>query len=245
MSKLKRIVLARRPQGAPTPEDFRLEEAGLPEPGQDEVLVRTLWLSLDPYMRGRMSEGPSYAAPVGPGRGHGGRVRGRGPGEPAPRPRRGRPGRRPRRLAGPFRPARPRTAAQARSRRAPRSRQRWACSACRASRPMPACSPSAGRKPGETVVVGAASGAVGRHRRPDRQAQGCPGRRDRRRRRQMPLRRGGARLRALPRPPRPRTSPARLARRLPRRDRRLSSSSWAARSSGPSCRSSTGTPGSR
>ena len=67
MSKLKRIVLARRPQGAPTPEDFRLEEAGLPEPGQDEVLVRTLWLSLDPYMRGRMSEGPSYAAPVGLG----------------------------------------------------------------------------------------------------------------------------------------------------------------------------------
>jgi NADPH-dependent curcumin reductase CurA len=59
-----RIVLARRPKGAPTLEDFRLEDQPLPEPGEGELLLETLYLSLDPYMRGRMSEGPSYAAPV-------------------------------------------------------------------------------------------------------------------------------------------------------------------------------------
>ncbi len=62
---LHRIVLARRPQGAPVVEDFRLETAARPSPGPGEALVRTIWLSLDPYMRGRMNEGPSYAAPVG------------------------------------------------------------------------------------------------------------------------------------------------------------------------------------
>jgi NADPH-dependent curcumin reductase CurA len=60
----KRILLARRPQGAPVPDDFRLEEGPVPTPGEGEVLVRTIWLSLDPYMRGRMNEGPSYAAAV-------------------------------------------------------------------------------------------------------------------------------------------------------------------------------------
>lgn len=60
----RRIVLARRPQGAPRLEDFRLEEMPLPAPGPGEVLGRTLWLSLDPYMRGRLVEGPSYTAPV-------------------------------------------------------------------------------------------------------------------------------------------------------------------------------------
>jgi NADPH-dependent curcumin reductase CurA len=63
----RRIVLARRPQGAPVPEDFRLETMPLPEPAEGEVLVRTIWLSLDPYMRGRISEGPSYAKGTGPG----------------------------------------------------------------------------------------------------------------------------------------------------------------------------------
>lgn len=64
MSQGKRIVLAARPVGEPKPSDFRLEEFAVPTPGQGEVLLRTIWLSLDPYMRGRMSEGPSYAAPV-------------------------------------------------------------------------------------------------------------------------------------------------------------------------------------
>ena len=60
----RRIVLAKRPQGAPVPEDFRLEEVPLPEPDEGQVLLRTEYLSLDPYMRGRMSDAPSYAEPV-------------------------------------------------------------------------------------------------------------------------------------------------------------------------------------
>ncbi|MGJ5096232.1 NADP-dependent oxidoreductase [Bradyrhizobium oligotrophicum] len=64
MSQAKRIVLASRPVGEPKPSDFRLEEHAIPTPGAGEVLLRTIWLSLDPYMRGRMSDGPSYAQPV-------------------------------------------------------------------------------------------------------------------------------------------------------------------------------------
>jgi len=65
--RVRRIVLKRRPKGPPALTDFALEEVRLPEPGPGEVLVRTLWLSIDPYMRGRMSDAPSYAAPVGIG----------------------------------------------------------------------------------------------------------------------------------------------------------------------------------
>ena len=60
----KRIVLASRPHGEPKPSDFRLEEYAAPTPAPGQVLLRTIWLSLDPYMRGRMSDGPSYAQPV-------------------------------------------------------------------------------------------------------------------------------------------------------------------------------------
>jgi NADPH-dependent curcumin reductase len=60
----QRIVLAARPIGEPKPENFRLESVPVPSPGAGEVLLRTIWLSLDPYMRGRMSDAPSYAAPV-------------------------------------------------------------------------------------------------------------------------------------------------------------------------------------
>jgi NADPH-dependent curcumin reductase CurA len=60
----KRVVLVSRPVGEPKPSDFRIEEYALPTPGKGQVLLRTIWLSLDPYMRGRMSDGPSYAAPV-------------------------------------------------------------------------------------------------------------------------------------------------------------------------------------
>ena len=59
-----RIVLASRPTAYPEPSHFRLEEVPIPIPGEGEALVRTIWLSLDPYMRGRMREGPSYATPV-------------------------------------------------------------------------------------------------------------------------------------------------------------------------------------
>ena len=60
----KRIVLASRPVGEPTAANFRLDDYPVPAPGAGEVLLRTIWLSLDPYMRGRMSDGPSYSAPV-------------------------------------------------------------------------------------------------------------------------------------------------------------------------------------
>src|SRR5258707_3497177 len=60
----KRIVLASRPVGEPKLSDFRLEDCAVPTPAEGQVLLRTIWLSLDPYMRGRMSDGPSYAAPV-------------------------------------------------------------------------------------------------------------------------------------------------------------------------------------
>jgi NADPH-dependent curcumin reductase CurA len=59
-----RIVLAARPVGEPKPSDFRIEKIPVPQPGPGEMLLRTLWLSLDPYMRGRMSDAPSYATPV-------------------------------------------------------------------------------------------------------------------------------------------------------------------------------------
>lgn len=60
----RRIVLAARPEGEPKDSDFRLEEAPVPEPGAGEILLKSIYLSLDPYMRGRMNAGKSYAAPV-------------------------------------------------------------------------------------------------------------------------------------------------------------------------------------
>jgi hypothetical protein len=60
----RRIILAARPQGEPRDEDFRLEVRDLPSPAEGQVLLRTIYLSLDPYMRGRMNAGPSYATPV-------------------------------------------------------------------------------------------------------------------------------------------------------------------------------------
>lgn len=62
--KNRRIVLASRPTGFPIPGNFRLEETEIPRPKDGEVLLRTLYLSLDPYMRGRMNDAPSYAPPV-------------------------------------------------------------------------------------------------------------------------------------------------------------------------------------
>jgi NADPH-dependent curcumin reductase len=60
----RRIVLAARPQGAAELNCFRLETLPIVAPREGEILLRTLWLSLDPYMRGRMSDAPSYVAPV-------------------------------------------------------------------------------------------------------------------------------------------------------------------------------------
>lgn len=58
------IRLASRPHGAPSADNFRLETGPIPSPGNGEILLRTVYLSLDPYMRGRMSAGPSYAPPM-------------------------------------------------------------------------------------------------------------------------------------------------------------------------------------
>jgi hypothetical protein len=63
----RRIVLASRPSGAPTEANFAMTSGPLPAPMGGEILLRTIFLSLDPYMRGRMSDAPSYAAPVGVG----------------------------------------------------------------------------------------------------------------------------------------------------------------------------------
>ncbi len=62
-----RIVLNARPKGIPRLEDFRLEQLPLVPPAAGQVLLRTVFLSLDPYMRGRMNDGPSYAPSVGIG----------------------------------------------------------------------------------------------------------------------------------------------------------------------------------
>ncbi len=59
----KQILLASRPEGEPTLANFKLHETAVPEIGDGQVLVRHHYLSLDPYMRGRMNEGKSYAEP--------------------------------------------------------------------------------------------------------------------------------------------------------------------------------------
>ncbi len=64
LSVNRRFVLASRPKGEPVPETLRLESGTVPTPAAGQMLLRTEYLSLDPYMRGRMSDAPSYTAPV-------------------------------------------------------------------------------------------------------------------------------------------------------------------------------------
>src|SRR6201993_1993193 len=63
-TKNRQILLASRPSGEPSQENFELAETEIPKPGPGQMLLRTIYLSLDPYMRGRMNAGPSYAPPV-------------------------------------------------------------------------------------------------------------------------------------------------------------------------------------
>ena len=63
----RQILLKSRPQGAPGLDNFELTETAIPEPGEGELLMRTRYLSLDPYMRGRMSAAKSYAKPAAVG----------------------------------------------------------------------------------------------------------------------------------------------------------------------------------
>lgn len=60
----RQILLASRPFGAPSHDNFTLAQTAKPSPKQGEVLLRTVYLSLDPYMRGRMNDAKSYADPV-------------------------------------------------------------------------------------------------------------------------------------------------------------------------------------
>ncbi|GAA3698044.1 NADP-dependent oxidoreductase [Oceanisphaera sediminis] len=63
----RRLILASRPVGAPTAANFALQETTVPEIGHGQLLLRTVFMSLDPYMRGRMSDAKSYAEPVAVG----------------------------------------------------------------------------------------------------------------------------------------------------------------------------------
>ena len=58
------VVLRRRPSGEPEPQHFEIKEEKIRDPGPGEVLTRTIWLSIDPYMRGRLKDIQSYSAPV-------------------------------------------------------------------------------------------------------------------------------------------------------------------------------------
>lgn len=60
----QRILLASRPEGEPDARNFEFNTSGVPDPGDGQLLLQILYLSLDPYMRGRMSAAKSYAAPV-------------------------------------------------------------------------------------------------------------------------------------------------------------------------------------
>ena len=60
----RQVLLKRRPVGRPVADDFEIVNAPMPLVDEGDVLRRTIYLSLDPYMRGRMNDGPSYATPV-------------------------------------------------------------------------------------------------------------------------------------------------------------------------------------
>jgi NADPH-dependent curcumin reductase CurA len=58
------VILKRRPRGEPVPDDFGMVEDAIPKPGPNEVVTRTIWLSIDPYMRGRLREEQTYAVAI-------------------------------------------------------------------------------------------------------------------------------------------------------------------------------------
>jgi hypothetical protein len=64
MDTYRQIILAARPKGLPTLANFRLESGPLPAPAEGQLLLRTKYLSLEPYVRGRMNDAKSYAAPI-------------------------------------------------------------------------------------------------------------------------------------------------------------------------------------
>src|SRR3984957_13060727 len=66
-STRRSIVLKHRPDGEPRRQNFEVREDAIPQPSAGEVVTRTIWLSIDPYMRGRLREQQTYAQPVNPG----------------------------------------------------------------------------------------------------------------------------------------------------------------------------------
>lgn len=64
MNKNTQVIFAKRPFGEPEDDCFRLEESEIAELGDNQILIRVCWLSLDPYVRGRMNDGKSYTAPM-------------------------------------------------------------------------------------------------------------------------------------------------------------------------------------
>ena len=62
-TKSREVRLAARPRGVPTVSDFAIAEVDVPEPGDGEALVRNVFMSVDPYMRGRMNDVKSYVPP--------------------------------------------------------------------------------------------------------------------------------------------------------------------------------------
>ena len=155
----RQFLLASRPKGAPTLENFDLVETPVPEPGDGEILVKTLYLSLDPYMRGRMNDTRSYVRAGPDRRGDGGRRGRRGAGlEPREVPRRYH-RQRVARLAGVRRHRRPGLRAV--------DPDLGPISTAVGVLGMPGMTAYVGMKnigkpqSGETVVVAAASGAVG------------------------------------------------------------------------------------
>ena len=64
MIKNTRVKLARRPLGEPTDDCFEIEELEIPQLAENQILVKVCWLSLDPYIRGRMNDAKSYIAPL-------------------------------------------------------------------------------------------------------------------------------------------------------------------------------------
>ena len=63
-TKNQQILLSSRPRGEPSQDNFQLAESEIPKPGPGQMLLGTIYLSLDPYMQGRMKAGPSYAPPL-------------------------------------------------------------------------------------------------------------------------------------------------------------------------------------
>ena len=66
-AKNTQVLMKQHPKGAVTEADFEIVQRDIPKPGADQVLVRNIYLSLDPYMRGRMDAVRSYAAHLNPG----------------------------------------------------------------------------------------------------------------------------------------------------------------------------------